>query len=140
MFVQRFLSLVFPGIVFRVNTAEKVLYLTFDDGPTEVTPWVLEQLHKYNAKATFFCVGANIEKNTAFYHKIIEHGHSVGNHTMHHLNGWKTKAKTYLDNVEKCNSVLHSSEPQTTNYKPQAFLFRPPYGRITPLQYFSLRK
>jgi peptidoglycan/xylan/chitin deacetylase (PgdA/CDA1 family) len=133
------LSAIFPDVIFRVNTAEKNLYLTFDDGPAEVTPWVLEELKKFNAQATFFCVGDNIEKNIPLFNEIVNSKHTVGNHTMNHLNGWKTKTKNYLDDVEKCNSVLNSQQPQTSNLKPQTF-FRPPYGRITLPQYFSIRK
>src|ERR1041385_1616917 len=147
------LSAIFPDVIFRVNTSEKNLYFTFDDGPAEVTPWVLEELKKFNAQATFFCVGANIEKNIPLYNAIINKKHAVGNHTMNHLNGWKTKTKNYLDDVEKCNSVLKSQQPQTlptkaqamqqrqagSNLKPQTF-FRPPYGRITLPQYFAIRK
>ncbi len=140
MFARHFLSSVFPEIIFRINTSEKVLYLTFDDGPTEITHWVLDELKKHNARATFFCIGDNIEKNSSLYHKIIEQSHSVGNHTMHHLNGWKTGTKKYLDDVAECNSVLNSFQQQTTNNKQQTFLFRPPYGRITPSQYFSVKK
>lgn len=139
MAVSDFLSVFFPEIIFRINSQKKVLYLTFDDGPTELTPWVLDELKKYKAKATFFCIGANIEKNTSLYHQIINQGHAIGNHTMHHLNGWKTKTKKYLNDVEECDSVLNAFKPQTTNHKPQT-LFRPPYGKITPPQYFSLKK
>ena len=90
------LSAIFPDVIFRVNTAEKNLYLTFDDGPAEVTPWVLEELKKFNAQVTFFCVGANIEKNIPLFNEIINRKHTIGNHTMNHLNGWKTKTKKQL--------------------------------------------
>src|SRR5258705_10298262 len=144
MIIPNFFSALFPDVIFRINTAEKNLYLTFDDGPAEVTPWVLEELKKFNAQATFFCVGANVEKNVSLYNEIINRKHVIGNHTMHHLNGWKTKTEKYLDDVEKCNSVLNSQQPQTSNLpegmpSAQTF-FRPPYGKITPSQYFSLRK
>jgi peptidoglycan/xylan/chitin deacetylase (PgdA/CDA1 family) len=135
----RFFSALFPDIIFRIKTAEKNLYLTFDDGPTELTPWVLEELDKYKAKATFFCVGANVEKNVSLYNEMLNRKHVVGNHTMNHLNGWRTKTKRYLDDVVECNSVLNSHQHQTSNIKPQTF-FRPPYGKITLSQYFSLRK
>jgi peptidoglycan/xylan/chitin deacetylase (PgdA/CDA1 family) len=137
-----FFSALFPDVIFRINTAEKNLYLTFDDGPTELTSWVLEELEKYNAKATFFCVGANIEKNVSLYNEIINRKHAVGNHTMHHLNGWKTKTKKYLDDVSACDNILTLQSEAADGRRQTAGkkLFRPPYGRITPSQYFSLRK
>ncbi|HLG34143.1 MAG TPA: polysaccharide deacetylase family protein [Bacteroidia bacterium] len=133
MVLQRLLSSVFPDLIFRINTSEKVLYLTFDDGPTEITPWVLEELKKFNAVATFFCIGSNVEKYPELYSEIISQSHSVGNHTMHHLNGWKTKTEKYIEDVDRCNSLLDHFQ-FSTNY------FRPPYGRITPSQYSSLKK
>jgi len=139
MAARVFLSALFPDVIFKINTAEKNLYITFDDGPTELTPWVLKELDRFNAQATFFCVGANVEKNVSLYNEIINRKHAIGNHTMHHLNGWKTKTKAYLADTKECNSVLNSFQQQTTNKKQQT-LFRPPYGRITPSQYFSLRK
>src|SRR5437764_10538689 len=83
-----------------VKTEEKNLYLTFDDGPhPEATPYVLEQLKRYNAKATFFCIGKNVKEHFDLYKKIIDEGHKPGNHTYDHLNGWKEKDKKYLDNI-----------------------------------------
>lgn len=111
----------FPNYQWRVETdkAKKKLYLTFDDGPIpEVTPWVLEQLRVYNAKATFFCVGGNVKKYPTIYQKIISAGHRVGNHTFNHLNGWSTSQKIYLENVAACKEQVDS------------ILFRPPYGRL----------
>src|SRR5689334_18141412 len=108
MAASGFFSALFPDVIFRINTAEKNLYLTFDDGPTEVTPWVLEELNKYNAKATFFCVGSNIEKNVSLYNEILNRKHVVGNHTMNHLNGWKTSTATYVDDVSACDNLLQT--------------------------------
>ena len=83
-----------------MNTKEKAIYLTFDDGPhPEATPFVLDELKKYNAKATFFCIGKNVAVHPDIYRRIIEEGHSVGNHTQNHLNGWKTKDALYLADV-----------------------------------------
>ena len=106
-----------------VQPASKIIYLTFDDGPVpEVTPWVLSQLAQYNALATFFCVGDNVRRNTDIFNEVVEAGHSVGNHTFNHLNGWSTPAKTYLDNVAECAAFVSSN------------LFRPPYGRVSARQ------
>jgi peptidoglycan-N-acetylglucosamine deacetylase len=110
-------------------TTEKVIYLTFDDGPIpEITPDVLHILEERNVKATFFCVGDNVKK----YPGLLEHlkgaEHGMGNHTFHHLNGWKTPPAEYVEDVLRCNEYF------TTN------LFRPPYGKFTPSQYLLLRK
>jgi peptidoglycan/xylan/chitin deacetylase (PgdA/CDA1 family) len=97
----------------------KVLYLSFDDGPTPgITSFVLGELGKYDAKATFFCIGKNVEQHPAIYQSILEEGHAVGNHTYDHLNGWKTKNETYFENILKAKKNIDSR------------LFRPPYGRI----------
>lgn len=102
---------------------EKVIYLTFDDGPIpEVTPWVLEQLKAYNAEATFFCVGENVAKHTQLFEKVKEAGHSIGNHTYHHINGWLIENVPYFLNIRKCASIVNSE------------LFRPPYGKLKPKQ------
>jgi len=94
--------------------------LTFDDGPIpEVTPWVLDQLAEHEAKATFFCVGENAVRHPNIYSRIHAGGHTVGNHTYNHLNGWTTSREDYLKNVEQCASVVDSR------------LFRPPYGKLT---------
>jgi peptidoglycan/xylan/chitin deacetylase (PgdA/CDA1 family) len=119
----------FPRRIWRIPTAEKKLYLTFDDGPIpEVTPWVLETLTAFGARATFFCVGDNVRKHPEIYRALLEAGHAVGNHTHHHLNGWKTPTETYLHNVAKCAEAVGSR------------LFRPPYGRLRPAQAARLRQ
>ncbi len=111
------------------GTATKSVYLTFDDGPTpDATPNVLDILAVHKIKATFFCVGANVERNPHLYQRIINEGHSVGNHTYSHINGWKTSTADYIADVKKCSEVLKSH------------LFRPPYGRITIKQYRELKK
>jgi len=126
----------FPSIIRKIQTKEKILFLTFDDGPIpEVTPSVLDLLKRYKAQATFFCIGENVQKYPDVYNRIITEGHSTGNHTFNHLNGWKTKTKDYLENIRQC-SVALNLKPQTSNLKP---LFRPPYGRITPSQYSILK-
>ncbi|MDD4604321.1 MAG: polysaccharide deacetylase family protein [Bacteroidales bacterium] len=108
---------------------EKVIYLTFDDGPVpEVTPITLEILRKYEAKATFFLVGDNVRKYPQIFDNLIAEGHSIGNHTFHHLNGWQTPPGAYLEDVTHCDEFFSTH------------LFRPPYGRFTPTQYLLLRK
>ena len=92
----------FPDILWHVETSNKEIFLTFDDGPIpEVTTWVLDQLKVFGAKATFFMVGDNIIKHKDIYQQVIAEGHSIGNHTLNHLNGWQTDSKEYLDNITK---------------------------------------
>lgn len=124
---NKFLKIFLQKALWRVSTVEKKVYLTFDDGPIPgVTPWVLEQLGKYNAKATFFCVGDNVKKNPGLFDELKKQGHAVGNHTFNHLDGWRTENDKYFQNVEQCNSVVGSS------------LFRPPYGKLKRAQYAAL--
>ena len=121
----------FPNYVWDIATNDKIIYLTFDDGPTpEITNWVLNTLKNYNAKATFFCIGNNIEKYPKIFQHILEEGHTIGNHTQNHIKGWKTKAHDYLDNIAKAERVINS-QIQKSEIKSQN-LFRPPYGQITP--------
>ncbi len=136
------------------STHNKILYLTFDDGPTpEITEWTLQELNKFNAKATFFCIGKNIENHPKIFHKILENGHSIGNHTHNHLNGWKTDNVNYLKNTLKCEKSIQSvvksfqlkkEEEKGYNSKIKTYksqlLFRPPYGKIKPSQAKKLRK
>jgi peptidoglycan-N-acetylglucosamine deacetylase len=119
----RLLQSLLPAYTWRVSTEEKVLYLTFDDGPIpEVTTWVLDTLRPYNAKATFFCVGDNVQKHPSVFQQILAEGHTVGNHTFHHLNGWDSENISYFHNIRHCARLVNSN------------LFRPPYGRLTPKQ------
>jgi peptidoglycan-N-acetylglucosamine deacetylase len=118
----------FPNYVWNIETTEPVIYLTFDDGPTpEITEWILHLLKTYEAKATFFCIGSNIEKFPDVFKNIASHGHSIGNHTHNHLKGWKTKTKDYLENIKKAQQAI-KYQSSIVN------LFRPPYGRIKPKQ------
>ena len=120
--------LFFPNLTWNIPTTEKIIYLTFDDGPIPgVTPWVLDELEKYHAKATFFCIGDNIRKNQQVYQQIIDAGHQTGNHTFNHLNGWKVSTSDYLQNTQLAADVCKSG------------LFRPPYGKIKFRQATALR-
>lgn len=123
----------FPNYVWDIPTTEKVIYLTFDDGPTpEITNWTLDVLKQYYAKATFFCIGNNIEKHPDIFQNILENGHGIGNHTQNHIKGWKTKAKDYLKNIAEAQEVVDSK--MINLQSPTSNLFRPPYGQITPKQ------
>lgn len=127
--------------VWDIPNNEKTVYLTFDDGPTpEVTEWVLSQLKKYQVEATFFCIGNNIEKHPDIYSKVILDGHSIGNHTFDHLNGWKTSKNKYLENVALCEEKILKFENTPNNFNRGAKLFRPPYGRTKLSQAKILRE
>lgn len=107
--------------------AKKEIYLTFDDGPTpEITNFVLKELKKYSAKATFFCIGKNIKNHPEIFKQIIDDNHSIGNHTQNHLNGWKTKTQDYISNTLEVERTLQLYNFKTLKLK----LFRPPYGKI----------
>lgn len=131
----------FPDLVWDLPSKEKVIYLTFDDGPTPIiTDWTLDVLKQYNAKATFFCIGKNVEAHPDIFNKIIADGHSIGNHTYNHIKGWTTSTENYILNIEKAQKVqsaecrvqsnIENSKLLTHNSK----LFRPPYGQIKPKQ------
>lgn len=125
----------FSNYVWEIPNNENKVYLTFDDGPTpEITEWTLNQLKEYNAKATFFCIGDNIRKYPEIFQKIINEGHSIGNHTFNHFNGWKTSTSDYIENVK-----LYETEHCKLNTE-HCKLFRPPYGKIKPSQSKILRK
>ena len=110
---------IFSGYVWSFPDDKPDVYLTFDDGPhPEITTWVLSELKKYNAPATFFCIGKNVRAYPEIYKRIIQEGHSIGNHTYNHLNAWKTSAHQYEQDIENAAAVIDSN------------LFRPPYGRI----------
>lgn len=119
----------FPSsLVWKLSRKEKKLFLTFDDGPTpEVTNSVLEILKKYEAKATFFCLGKNILQHPVLYNQIISEGHTTGNHTHTHLNGWKTKNAKYFEDIDMAANIIRSN------------LFRPPYGKLRTSQILRLK-
>ncbi|MFM7672600.1 MAG: polysaccharide deacetylase family protein [Bacteroidota bacterium] len=121
--ISRWIQWLYPTRTWRIPKQEKTLYLTFDDGPhPTITPFVLDQLDRYGAKAHFFCIGDNVQRYLDTYRRIIEKGHGVGNHTQHHLNGWKTTDVTYLADVTMARQFIESD------------WFRPPYGRIRSRQ------
>ena len=119
----------FSNFVWDIPSAQKTVYLTFDDGPhPDVTPWVLQTIKEHNIKAVFFCIGDNIERHPETFKQIIEEGHTIGNHTFNHLNGWNTANAVYTDNFEKCEVAI------AKRIAAPAKLFRPPYGRIKSAQ------
>src|SRR5262245_27531706 len=102
------LEKIFPSFVWRVPVKEKILFLTFDDGPMPgITDWVLDKLKSVQAKATFFCVGKNAEQHPELMKRIAGEGHAIGNHTHQHLNGWDCNAAVYLKDVEQCAGRIH---------------------------------
>ncbi|HEX8279391.1 MAG TPA: polysaccharide deacetylase family protein [Segetibacter sp.] len=116
------------NLTWKIATERDEIFLTFDDGPhPEATPFVLNCLRQFNAKATFFCIGKNVQQYPEIYKQIIDEGHKTGNHTYNHLNGWKTNDATYLKNVMFTQKYVDST------------LFRPPYGRISRFQANQLK-
>ena len=119
----------YPNLLWNRNRDQRCIYVTFDDGPIPiVTPFVLNILKQYDAKATFFCIGENVNKHPDIFEQVKNAGHAIGNHTYNHLKGWKTEDKTYLDNFNKADELLHTN------------LFRPPYGRIKKSQIKLLKE
>jgi peptidoglycan/xylan/chitin deacetylase (PgdA/CDA1 family) len=117
----------YPSLLWNKSRTEKVIYLTFDDGPIpNVTDFVLKTLKVFNAKATFFCIGDNIVKHPEVFERVKNDGHAIGNHTFNHLKGWKTDDETYVQNTLKCQELTQTN------------LFRPPYGRIKKSQVRNL--
>jgi len=136
-----FIKLLFPKYVWDIPNHENKVYLTFDDGPTpEITEWVLDQLQLYDAKATFFCIGNNIEKNPEIFNKIITRGHAFGNHTFNHLKGWKTDTNEYVENTRRCSLFIREKGKVISDKGDTFELFRPPYGKIKTSQSRALRR
>ena len=122
------LKKLYPKRLSRI-TAEKTLFLTFDDGPIpEITPWVLDLLEKYSAKATFFCIGDNVRKHPEVFTQIKAKDHAFGNHTFNHFDGWNTKTSDYIENFKKAEEIIESQLQQKLTSEEK--LFRPPYGKI----------
>jgi len=117
------LKALYPKLLWDAGGNSRSIFVTFDDGPIPiVTPFVLNILKQYNAKATFFCIGDNVRKHPEVFEQVKNEGHAIGNHTFNHLNGWHTDDKTYLDNFLQADELIGSK------------LFRPPYGRIKRAQ------
>ncbi len=134
----RFIEKLFNKQTWRFSSKKKEIYLTFDDGPTpEITQWVLKTLALYHAKATFFCIGKNIKNHPDIFHKILDGGHAIGNHTYAHCNGWKTSTINYVKSVLKTEKEIEKFKHKNLNTQK---LFRPPYGKIKPSQTKMLRK
>lgn len=138
-FVPSFFQRFFPDFTWRRKTdGRKVLYLTFDDGPVpEITPFVLQTLKDFSARATFFCVGDNIRKYPEIFLQLLEEGHRVGNHSFHHLNGLKESNTAYWKDIQQCREIIKQFK-NAENVEPGPMLFRPPYGRIRRSQYLPL--
>ena len=125
----KLLRWLYPSALWRMDTNEKSVYLTFDDGPIpEITPWVLDLLDKYQIKATFFMVGDNVRKHPKEYQMVVERGHRIGNHTFNHISGLQYLSHNYLANTNLADDLIHSN------------LFRPPHGWMRWEQYMVLKK
>ncbi|MCC7523793.1 MAG: polysaccharide deacetylase family protein [Chitinophagaceae bacterium] len=123
------LKKLYPSCIWEMPSDEKKIYLSFDDGPhPQITPFVLDELKKFDAKATFFCLGKNVANYGDTFRRILNEGHAIGNHTFHHKNGWKTNDREYFQDIAAAKKYIDSA------------LFRPPYGKITPWQVRNVKK
>lgn len=132
--ISKILTFIFPKLIWKINELEieKNIYLTFDDGPTpEITNYVLDLLAKYEAKATFFCIGKNIVSNQEIANRILMDGHKIGNHTMNHANSWYVSSKDYFNEYMQCEDIIRNLGSNSVG-------FRPPYGRINGFIYSKL--
>ena len=124
----KFVRRLMPDLIWEIED-EQGVFLTFDDGPTPgVTEWILAMLERYDAKATFFVLGKNVEMYPDLYQKILDAGHKVGNHTYSHQKGWTMSLERYLEDIDFAGDIVHSE------------LFRPPYARVTPAQMKAVAK
>jgi len=131
--IPNIIKKLFPRLIWDLPNEEHKVYLTFDDGPhPEITPWILKQLKKSDAKATFFCLGENVEKYPEILQQILSEGHRIGNHGYKHLNGWKTNDDDYLQDYLKGQEMLRFTQNDT-------LLFRPAYGKIKKSQIPNLK-
>ena len=132
---NRLIKKVFKKLIWDIPNSDNKIFLTFDDGPIpEVTEWVLDLLKNEEIKATFFCIGDNIQKHPSIYNRIALEGHQIGNHTFNHLNGWKTNRTDYIANIKLCDTEQLKLQTE------HSILFRPPYGKIRTRQSKRIRK
>lgn len=138
----RFLRWLYPHAIWRMDPSVKAVYLTFDDGPIpEATPFVLETLARYNIKATFFVVGDNVRKHPDVFRQVVEAGHRIGNHTFHHIGGFRWLSKNYLRDTRQAQELIEQAlTKQKVHGGEPAPLFRPPHGWMRALQYKVIRK
>lgn len=130
-----FLRYIFPDYVWRQPKTEKIIYLTFDDGPVPVvTEFVLNQLARFKAQATFFCVGENVSRYPEIARRVVNQGHILGNHTHNHLRGWATTTEKYVQNIALCQKQIDPFQSDSG-----IKLFRPPYGRISQKQFLKIK-
>lgn len=122
----KILRWMFPNVIWSIDDPEGI-YLTFDDGPTPgVTEWILHTLDRYDAKATFFVLGKNVELYPDLYQMILDKGHKIGNHTYSHQKGWTMSTERYIEDVDLAGDMFHTE------------LFRPPYARCTRAQLLQI--
>lgn len=133
--VPKAVQILFPNRKWNGDPSGNQVYLTFDDGPVPgVTDYVLEQLRIRNQKATFFMVGDNVRKNPELARTVMEEGHLIGNHTFHHLKGFRSSQEEYLRDFQKAEEIFQEVLGTGTR------IFRPPYGSMTPLQSSPIRQ
>ncbi len=126
----------YPNLIWNGNRDKSIIYLTFDDGPVPgVTDHILDSLGLFKIKATFFCVGENIEKHPHLFRRIYKEGHLIGNHTYHHLNGWNQSMRDYLTDIQQCSRVIGNN-----GYSSGMKFFRPPYGKIKKIAIDKIRE
>lgn len=122
-------DVIYPSLYWKIPVSDKKIFITFDDGPSPgVTEKALEILEEYDAQATFFLIADKVKIYPEIVKLLIQKGHAIGNHTFHHLNGWKTANDAYFEDIEKANALIDSP------------LFRPPYGKISRSQLLHLRE
>ena len=148
MFIEqpnKLLKKLYPSALWRMDPEEKAIYLTFDDGPIpEVTPWVLDKLEQFDAKATFFMVGDNVRKHPDVFRMVVERGHGIGNHTMHHIKFFDRNSLRYMDDVREADKIMIDNLSDRDHFSllssgEQTRLFRPPHGFLNHYQYKKLQ-
>ncbi len=148
MFIEQpntILKKMYPSALWRMDPEEKAIYLTFDDGPIpEVTPWVLDKLDQFGVKATFFMVGDNVRKHPDIFRMVVERGHGIGNHTMHHIKFFDRNTLRYMDDVREADQIMIDNLPDKEHFSlskngKQSRLFRPPHGFLNHYQYKKLQ-